>query len=174
MITRKQKEQKVQEIKEDMQQAGFLVLTDYRGLNVKDIGELRSSLREEGCKYKVVKNNLAKIAAKEVGLEEINTYLEGPVAIAYSHQDPIPLAKAISKADKTHKNLSVKAGYLEGKLLEPQDIKSLGEIPSKEVLQAQLCGALQGPISGFANVLQAGIRNLVYGLEAVRQQKEAG
>ncbi len=174
MITRQQKEEKVQEIKQDMQESGFLVLTDYRGLNVKDISELRRTLKQEGCKYKVVKNNLAKIAAKETGLDDINDYLEGPVAIAYTSEDPIALAKALTKADKDYKSLSLKVAYLDGKILEPSDIKDLGEIPSKEVLQARLCGALQGPISGFANVLQANLRNLVYALEAIREQKEAG
>jgi len=174
MITRKEKEQRVKEIEQDMQQADFLVLTDYRGLNVDDITSLRRTLRESGCKYKVVKNNLAKIAAKQVGLDAINEHLEGPVAIAYSSDDPVLSAKALNKADKDLKSFSIKAGYLEGRILEPKDVKALGEIPSKEVLYAKLCGTFQAPISGLVNVLQGNLRNLACALDAIRSQKEAG
>jgi len=174
MITRKEKEQKVKEIEQDLQQADFLVLTDYRGLNVDDISGLRRSLGESNCKYKVVKNNLAKIAARQAGIEEINEYLQGPTAIAYGYDDPVLSAKALNKADKELKNLSIKAGYLDGKILAPGDVKALGEIPSKEVLYGKLCGAFQAPISGLVNVLQGNLRNLAYALDAVRHQKEAG
>ena len=174
MITRKEKEQRIKEIEQDLQQADFLVLTDYRGLNVDEISNLRRSLRENDCKYKVVKNNLAKIAASQVGKEEINNYLEGPVAIAYGYDDPVATAKALTKADKELKNLSITAGYLEGKILSPADIKALGEIPSKEVLYCKLCGAFQAPISGLVNVLQGNIRNLACAFDAIRRQKEAG
>ncbi len=173
MITRKQKEEKVQEIKEDMQKAEFMVLTEYRGLNVSEISALRRTLTGHGCKYKVVKNNLAKIAAQELGLEEINKYLEGPTAIAYGLEDPVASARALSKADKELKDLSLKVAYLEGRILSPQEIKALGDIPSREVLQARLCGAFQAPIVGLASVLQGNMRNLVFALDAVRTKKEA-
>ncbi len=174
MITRKEKEKKVQEIEQDMRQADFMVFTDYRGLNVDDISKLRKNLQDSGCDYKVVKNNLAKIASRTIGIEEINDFFEGPTAITYGYEDPVLSSKTLTKSEKELKNLAIKGGYLEGRILSAEDIKALGEIPSKEVLYGKLCGAFQAPIVGLANVLQGNLRNLAGALDEIRKQKEAG
>ena len=173
MITREQKEQRVKEITEDLKGASLIILTDYRGLNVSEISNLRKELRQTGCKYRVVKNKLSKIAAKEAGVDALNPNFEGPTAIAISDDDPVEVTKILLKWGKETKKLSVKAGMLDGSLLEQKDVEALGTIPPKEVLLAQVCGAFQAPISGLATALQGNVNKLVYALDKIRQEKEA-
>ena len=173
MATKKEKEPVVQEIKEKLQASKGVVLTDYRGLNVSAITELRRNLRAAGVEYKVVKNTLTSIAAKELGIEDIDTYLSGPTAIAYGLEDAVAPAKVIAEFAKNHKELEIKAGLLEGKVIGVDQIKALANLPSREVLLAKLLGSMQSPLYGMANVLQGNIRNLVYVLDAVRQKQEA-
>lgn len=173
MANIKDKEPVVREIKEKLEASKGAVLTDYRGLNVSEITELRRKLREAGVEYKVVKNTLTIIAAKELGIEEIDTYLEGPTAIAFGIEDAVAPAKIISDFAKDHKALEMKAGLLEGKVIGIDQIKALANLPSREVLLAQVVGGMQAPLYGMVNVLQGSLRNLVYVLDAVRAKQEA-
>ncbi len=166
------KKQLVQELKEKIDQSQAVVLVDYRGLNVEEVTELRKKFREAGVEYKVYKNSLMRFAFKEAGLENFNEYLKGPNAIAYSFEDPVAPAKISSEFAKDHKNLEIKAGVVDGKIIDIDGIKNLADLPSREVLIAQVLGGLNGPISGFANVLQGNIRNLVYALNAIAEKKE--
>jgi large subunit ribosomal protein L10 len=166
------KEGVVAEIKERLSKANVVILTDYRGLNVSAITELRRQLREEDIEYKVVKNTLTKIAVGELGYEGLDAYLEGPTAIAFSYKDPVAAAKVLSKFAKTNDKLEIKAGLLEGTLIDIVAIRSLAELPPKEVLLGRVAGAFQAPLSAFASVLQGNIRNFVYVLDALREQKE--
>jgi large subunit ribosomal protein L10 len=163
----------VQEIKGKLEASKGVVLTDYRGLNVAEVTELRTKLREVGVEYKVVKNTLARIAANEIGIEGLDGYLEGPTAIAYGIEDAVAPAKVLSEFAKAHKNLEIKAGILEGKVIDLNGVKALADLPSREVLLAKLVGSMQSPLYGMANVLQGNLRNLVYVLDAVRKTKEA-
>lgn len=163
----------VQEIKGKLEASKGAVLTDYRGLNVGEVTELRNKLREAGVEYKVVKNTLARIAANEIGIEGLDGYLEGPTAIAYGIEDAVAPAKILSEFAKAHKNLEIKAGILEGKVIDLAGVKALADLPSREVLLAKLLGSMQSPLYGMANVLQGNLRNLVYVLDAVRKTKEA-
>ena len=173
MANKTEKQPVVLEIKEKLQASKGVVLTDYRGLNVSAITELRRKLRAAGVEYKVVKNTLTSIAAKELGIENIDAYLSGPTAIAYGLEDAVAPAKVIAEFAKEHKELEIKAGLLEGKLIGVDQIKALANLPSREVLLAKLLGSMQSPLYGMANVLQGNIRNLVYVLDAVRQKQEA-
>ena len=172
MISRKQKEEMVKQISEDFRSSKLVVLTDYRGLSVSAISSLRNSLRESNCKYKVVKNKLTKLAAKDAGIEGLDPFLEGPTAMAFNDSDPIEATKTILKMAKKLDNLSIKAGTLEGRLLDIKDIEFMGEIPSQEILLSRVCGAFQAPITGLATALKGSINNLVYVLDAVRSSKE--
>ena len=163
----------VQEIKGKLEASKGAVLTDYRGLNVAEVTELRNKLREVGVEYKVVKNTLARIAANEIGIEGLDGYLEGPTAIAYGIEDAVAPAKVLSEFAKAHVNLEIKAGILEGKVIDLNGVKALADLPSREVLLAKLLGSMQSPLYGMANVLQGNLRNLVYVLDAVRKTKEA-
>lgn len=165
------KEPVVQEIKGKLEASKGAVLADYRGLNVAQVTELRRRLREAGVEYKVVKNTLTKLAAAELGLEGLNPYLEGPTAIAFGIEDPVAPAKILSEFAKTNKALEIKAGVLEGKVIDFNGVKALADLPSREVLLAKVLGGMQAPLYGFANVLQGNLRNLVYVLEAIRKQK---
>ncbi|NLW17306.1 MAG: 50S ribosomal protein L10 [Firmicutes bacterium] len=172
-ISRKEKQAVVQELVEQLGQAKGAVLTDFKGINVNKLTDLRRQLRKEGVEFKVVKNTLAKRAADELGYAELHSYLEGPTAIAFSHEDPVAPAKTISEFIKANKMLEIKAGLVEGKVISLAEVQALADLPSREVLIAQVVGAMAAPMSGLVNVLQGPIRKLVYALEAIREKQEA-
>ena len=163
----------VEEIKEKVEQAQSIVLVDYRGLNVDEVNELRSNYKKAGVEYKVYKNSMMRFAFKEAGLEGFNEYLTGPNAVAFGFEDPVQAAKVSNDFAKSNDKLEIKVGVVDGEIIDIDAIKDLANLPSREVLVAKALGGLNAPISGFANVLQGTVRNLVYALEAVRA-KEAG
>lgn len=114
-----------------------------------------------------------RFAFKDAGLEDFNEFLTGPNGIAFSFEDPVSPAKITSEFAKDHKNLEIKAGIVDGMIIGLDQIKDLAELPSREVLVAQVLGGLNAPITGFVNVLQGNMRNLVYALNAVREKQEA-
>ncbi|MBZ2175224.1 50S ribosomal protein L10 [Schnuerera sp. xch1] len=168
-----QKKQIVQEIKDKVEKSQGVVLVDYRGLNVEELTELRQKYREAGVDYKVYKNTMMRFAFKDAGYEEFNQYLSGPNAIAFGYEDSVQPAKVTSEFSKEHENFEIKAGIVDGNIVGIDEIKRLANLPSKEVLIAQTLGGLNAPISGFANVLQGTIRNLIYALNAVKEKQEA-
>lgn len=168
-----EKQKIIEEIKEKVNEAQAVVLVDYRGLNVEELTELRSKYREVGVEYKVYKNTMMRFAFKDAGYEDFNEYLTGPNAVAFGFDDPVQAAKITHEFSKEHDKLEIKAGIVDGKVIDIEEVRSLASLPSKEVLIAQTLGGLNAPITGFVNVLQGNIRNLVYALDAVRQQQEA-
>ncbi len=173
LITKAMKEKMLAEITEDLQEAELVVVTDYRGLNVKTINDLRGKLRSEQCRYRITKNTMNRLACRQAGYTELESFFEGPTAIAYSSADPVAVAKILTDFAKDYEALVVKGGMFSGQVVDAVAIKDLGEIPPREVLLARVVGGFQSPISGLANVLQGNLRNLVYALDAVRQQKES-
>ncbi len=175
MAVTAEKKAVVETLKEKLSQTKGAVLTNYRGLTVAQDTQLRRKLREGGVEYKVVKNTMMRLAAHELGLNDLDSVLEGPTAIAMSYADPVAPAKIISDFVKEHKlqALEVKAGLVEGKVIDANGVKALASLPPREVLVAQVLAGMQSPIVGFVNVLQGSIRNLVYALDAVRQKKES-
>lgn len=167
------KKQIVEEIKEKVNKAQSVVLVDYRGLNVEEVTELRKKYREAGVDYKVYKNTLMRFAFKDAGFEEFTKFLTGPNAIAFCYDDPVAPAKITNEFAKEHKNLEIKSGIVDGKIISLDEIKELAELPPREVLIAKVLGGLNGPITGFVNVLQGNIRNLVYALNAIKEKQEA-
>ncbi len=170
---RRVKEQTVQEITEKLQNSMTAVITDYRGLNVAQATKLRNELREVNVEYKVLKNTLTKIAAQNIGLAELNPYLEGPTAIAFSTDDPVAPAKVLARFSKDNKALEIKGGVLEGKVVSLDQIKALADLPSRDELLAQVLRGMQSPLVGMANVLSGPLRNMANVLDAVRKEKEA-
>lgn len=175
MAVTQEKIQTVAGIKEKLSNTKGAVLTNYRGLTVAQDTKLRRKLREAGVEYRVFKNTMTRIAAQEAGIEGLDAYLEGPTAIAMSYTDPVAPAKVISDFVKENKlqALEVKAGLVEGKVIDVDGVKALSALPPREVLVAQVLAGMQAPIAGFVNVLSGSLRNLVYALEAVRKQKES-
>lgn len=166
-----QKKKVVEELKDRFDKSKTVILTDYRGLDVAEMTELRRQLREAGVDYKVVKNTLARIAARDLGMEFLNEYLVGPTAIAFS-EDPVAPAKVLCKFADDHQDLELKAGIMDGKLIDMETIKQLADLPSREVLLAQVLAGMKAPITGLVNVLNGPLRSLVYVLQAVKDKRE--
>ena len=169
---RPEKASKVAELKDLLTASKGVVLVNYCGLTVAEDTELRAKMREAGVKYMVAKNTFIRIAAKEAGIEGLDSVLEHNTALAFSAEDPVAPAKILNDFSKDHKALELKAGVLDGKVIAVDEVKALAELPSREELLAKLVGSMQAPISGLVNVLQGTIRNFVYTLEAGRQKKE--
>ena len=150
----------VAQIKEKLTTAQSVVLVDYRGLNVAEVTELRKQFRAAGVEYAVLKNSLVGIAAKEVGIEGLDSILEGPTALAFGMTDAVAPAKIIAKFAKKNDKLKVKAGILDGAILDVAGVEKLSAIPSREVLIAKVMGSMMSAVSKF-----------VYVLEAIRKQK---
>lgn len=145
----------VKQLTERLQNAQAGVLADYRGLTVEQDTELRRKLREANVEYTVLKNSIIRFAAKEVGLEDLDSVLEGPTAIATSNDDVISPAKVLCDFAKGNDLLEIKAGFVEGKVISIDEVKQYASIPSKEVLISKMMGSLQSPISKLARTLQA-------------------
>lgn len=131
------------------------VLVDYKGINVEDDTKLRAELRKAGVEYSVIKNTLIGKACDVVGYEGLKSSLSGMTAIAISRNDQVAAAKILANYAKDHENFVLKAGYVDGNLLDSEGVKALAEIPSKEVLIAKMLGSLQSSLYSFAYVLQA-------------------
>lgn len=175
MSVREEKKRVVEELREKFSTSKSAVLTDFRGLNVAAMTELRKRMREAGVEYKVVKNTLTRIAVGELDLSELDEHLEGPTAVAFGYDDPVTPAKIISDFSKEHENNlpKIKAGVLNGKVISMEEVKALADLPPREVLLGQVLAGMQAPIAGLVNVLQGTIRGLVYALNAIKEQKEA-
>ena len=152
---RKIKEAKVAEIKEKLQNSKSIVLANYQGLTVEEDTNLRKTLREAGVEYKVYKNNLVILAAKELGIKGLEQYLEGPVSIAFGYEDATAPARVLHTFAKDHKKLELKAGLVEGALYNKEEIQQIATIPSKEVLIAKLLGSFKAPLSNLAYLVNA-------------------
>jgi large subunit ribosomal protein L10 len=166
----------IDEIKQRFGDADAAVLTEYRGLTVTDIANLRASLRPAATDYKVFKNTLARRAAADAGLGELVEALVGPVAIAFVRKDggdAVTAAKALRDFARTNPNLVVKGGVLGPRLLTTADVEALADVPPREQLLARLAGGFQGPLTKAAGLFQAFTRNFAYGLKAYADQRAA-
>ena len=148
------------------------VLTEYRGLTVSELKELRRSLGT-GVKYAVVKNTLTKIAAREAGITELEPLLEGPSAIAFVKGDPVDAAKSIRDFAKAHPALVVKGGILDGKLISPAEIRKLADLESREVLLAKLAGAMKASLTQAVYLFAAPLSQAARVIAALQEQKSA-
>jgi large subunit ribosomal protein L10 len=161
----------VDEVRERLSAASAAILTEYRGLNVADISRLRRSLREAGGEYKIYKNTLVRFAARDLGLAELEEMLTGPTAIAFVDADAASVAKALRDFSRANPALVVKGGLLGTKVLSARDTSALAELPSRDVLLAQLAGAMAAPMRQLAGLLQALPRGMAYGLKALIDQR---
>lgn len=170
----KQKQEFVSELADKIKNAGAGVLVDYKGINVADDTKLRRDLRAAGVEYFVVKNTLLKLACEKVGFEEFYPHLKETTALAISVSDQVAPAKILSEyAKKSNGKFKIKAGFVDGRVINATDVAALAELPPREVLIAQVLGGLNAPISGLVNVLNGNIRGLVVALNAIAEQKSA-
>ncbi len=171
MLIRPEKAAAVAELKAKFSESKSVVLADYRGLNVAQATKLRRKLRENGVDLKVVKNTLAAIAAKEAGIEGLDPILVGPIAIAFS-QDAVAPAKHLNDFAKDNKQIDIKGGVLEGKVIDLAMVKALADLPSREVLLAQVLGGMQAPLYGLGYALSGTLRSFANAVDALRRKKE--
>lgn len=167
------KEGLVGEIKERFNGSEAVLLIDYRGLSVKDMQELRRSVREAGGEIKVYKNSLTEIAIRELALPNLDEHLQGPTAFVFVEADPVAPAKALSVFAKTHQALELKGGLLQNRVIDSSGLKALATLPSREVLIAQLLGTIQNPLTGTVRVLAGPARAFATVLDAIAKQKAA-
>lgn len=153
------------------------VIVSYKGISVEKDTKLRADLRNAGVEYTVVKNTLLSRAAKDAGLDGLDPVLEGTTALAVSPEDHVAAAKILAKFvednGKQIKEFKIKAGFVEGKVLNKAEVEDLAKLPSKEVLIAKTLGGLNAPISGFVTVLNANIRGLACVLSAIAEKQSA-
>jgi Ribosomal protein L10 len=159
---RELKEAKVLEIKEKMEKSQGIIFAQYQGLTVEQDTELRKILREAGIEYKVYKNSLTALAAKELGFGAIESVLEGPVSVAFGYEDPTAPARILNDFAKSHKKLELKGAIVQGEIFDASKVQQLAQIPPREVLIAKLLGSFKAPISNFA-----------YLISAVKEKKES-
>jgi large subunit ribosomal protein L10 len=171
-LNKGQKTQIVDAVKDKFQKAQGVVMTEYKGLSVKDVNELRDKLRTVSCEYKVIKNTLAEVAIKDMGIDDIKSFLNGPTAIIFEYQDPVAPAKIMYDFQKEHEKFKIKAGLLGKKILNAAEIKQLASLPDRETLLAMVLSRMQSPIAGLVNVLHGTLRNMVYVLDAIGKQKQ--
>ncbi len=165
-----EKKQIVAGLSEQFKTAVSGVLVDYCGLNVEQDTQLRNKLREAGVEYKVIKNTLARIAAKEVGFDELDPILNGPTALAVSMTDEVAPAKVIADFAKDNEQLEIKSGFLDGKVVSLDEVKKLAATPNHDTLIAMVMGSLNAPVSKLVRTLQALVDN---GVEPAEIQKPA-
>ncbi len=170
-MNREEKNRIVSELQDKFVKAAGIIFTDYKGLTVHEISDLREQLRDVSLEYKVVKNTLARRASEGTLVESAKDTFTGPVGIAMSYKDSALLAKKVLEFAKGNKKLKIKGGIIDGKVCEIEDIRAISELPSKETLIAIFIGAMQSPLNKAASVLNATLARFVYAMEALKNKK---
>ena len=174
-MKRTDKETFVDAVRERLDRAPVMYITDFSGLNVKSMTTLRQKLRESGAEYLVGKNRLVKLALQDRDMPDLSEALMGPTGVVFGYEDVVGPAKVLSDfAKENNDRPTFKAGVLENKLLDASQIVALAKLPTKDVLLAQLAGALEAPMAAFASVLEAKTQEMSGLLDAYKAQKEAG
>ncbi len=171
-MDRNQKEQIVKKLASRLSEAQAVILTDFKGLNVAEISDLRRRVGESGGEYHVVKNTLLRLAANGTDTDLLHDFFVGNNALGMTTADPVPLAKALVNFAKENEKLVIKGGILSGKILNLEQIKVMGNLPSREILLGKMLGTMNAVPAGLVRVLSAVISNFVYALAAIRDQKE--
>ena len=171
---KEQKAEQVELLTEKLRNAKVALLTDYRGLTVTQLQELRGKLRTGDVEYRVVKNTLARRAADAAGVADLKAELEGPVAIAFGYDDLSLPSKLINEFVRTTRlKLDVKGGLVEGRVFSPDQVKQLADLPSRDTLLAQLLGTLQSPVAQLVGIMQTPVQQLLGVLDAYKSKLEA-
>lgn len=167
MQTKEQKKEIIKELAKKIKDSKAVVFSDYKGLKVKDMTALRNDLRASGIELKIFKKTLINLALKDAGISVDMKKMDGQIALAISSGDEVAAAKIIAKLAKVNENLKIAGGILGTKELTAEEVNALAKLPSREELLAKLVGTINGPVSGFVNVLAGNLRGLVQVLKAV-------
>lgn len=173
-MPRPEKVQAVAEIKERIESAQAVFVTEFRGLSVTQLQKLRASLRDAGAEYKVVKMTLARRATDELEIEGIDEHLVGPTALAFANTDPVAAAKALREVGDGNEKFVIKAGILSGAVIGPDQIKKLAAIEPREVLLAKIAGAAKAPLYKSAGMFASFTRNAATMMSQLLEKKESG
>jgi len=157
----------VTEVSDKLAAADAALLTEYRGMTVKALSELRRALKPVGGEYKVYKNTLVRFAARNAGIDGAEELLTGPTAIAFVQGDVAGAAKALRDLAKTNPNLVIKGGVLAGRMITAKDVEALADLPPREVVLSQIAGLFEAPLSQMASLLEAVPRTFAYGIQAL-------
>ena len=169
----KEKQQIAEDLRDRLSKSAIIVLTDYKGLDVAAMNDLRRKLRADEIEYQVVKNTLLIRAAEDNDIALIKDYFKGPSAIALSYEDPVAPAKVLSQFAKENKKLEIKVGVMNGQVLDAKAINALATLPSRDVLLGQLLSALNAIPTSFVRTIAEVPRSFVNVLAAIRDQKDA-
>ncbi len=172
-MNKTEKSETVEAIKLRFKAAAITLLTDYTGLPVKDITQLRQELRKNNCEMKVMKNTLAVRALEDSEMAPLSEYFKGTTAVVTTDKDPVAPARILVKLAKDMEKLQIRAGFLSGKILSRQEIEALSKLPSREELLAKILGSMMAPAQNLYNVMVAIPRQLMTVLSAVRDKKAA-
>jgi large subunit ribosomal protein L10 len=164
------KRETVAELRDELSRSSTYVVSEYRGLRVGDLAEIRRSLRRQNVSYRIVKNRLMRIAAADTGASALSSLLTGPTAIAFG-SDEAATAKAVLDATKPFKLVKVTGAVIGGRVIDAEGVVRLAALPSRDVLHAQLAGAMQAPIATLGGLFSANLRNLAYALQQVADRK---
>lgn len=163
-MPRAEKVEKVRELTQRFTVSGGAMFADFRGLTVKDVTELRRSLRDAGARFAVVKNSLTRLAAKEAGVDDVLALLEGPTAIAFIDDDAVAGAKAVLDLAKRFPALAVKGALIEGRVLGEAEARALATLDTREVSLGKVAGMLQAPLARMVYVLRAPLQRIAFAL----------
>jgi len=163
----------VEELHEKFSKSKIVILTDYKGLDVAAVSELRKKLNEVNVEFKVVKNTLLARASEDTDVALIKEDFKGPSAVALSYDDPVAPAKVMMEFAGANDKFEIKIGVMNGKRIDARAVKALSSLPSREVLLAQVLSAMNGVPTSFVRVLNAVPQKLLYALQAIKEQKEA-
>jgi large subunit ribosomal protein L10 len=172
-MLRKDKEAVIAEVAELLESTETVFVSDYRGLTVSELSELRGMLRQSGARVRIVKNTLGTIAAERAGRTTLKELLSGPTAVTFCGDDPAAAAKAIADYARTHPQLEVRGGLMAETLLDASQLRVFATLPSRDVLVAQVVGTLAAPMTGLVTVLQGTVSGFVRALNQVAEQKAA-
>jgi len=171
-LNRKQKEETIQQLATVLSDSQAVFLTDFKGLNVEEMRDLRRKIRDAGGRYLVIKNTLGRLAAQGLDAEKLTGLMMGNNAVGLAREEPVAVAKALVDYAKGHEKMVIKGGVLSGQLLNVDQIKAMASLPPREVLLAQLLGGMNAVPTGLVRVMAAVIQNFVYALAAIHEQKE--
>lgn len=171
MLTKNQKKEIIEKLTKEIAESKTVVICDFKGLNVADLGEIRKKLKENESKMKVAKKTLAQLAFKEAGIEMNTEAMEGQLAFIYGGKSEVAAPKVLAEFAKKNEALKILAGALEGEMINAEKIMELSKIPSREDLLARIVGTINAPVSGFVRVLSGNLRSLVLALNAIKETK---
>ncbi len=172
-LTRSQKEARVEELKKQLTSKSSVLVGDFTGMDVATATEMRQRLREASVEYRVVKNSLAKLAMEEAGFGALKEHMSGPNGFVMTDGDAAVAAKIMVEFEKTRKTPKIRVGIIDAAIVTAADVRRIAELPSREVLLAQIAAGFQAPVAGLARLLNELTRTLVATLDAVAKQKGA-